>query len=62
MEKINAAVVDSSAFACIVKGEPAASFFLNELRNVHKLYISAVTRAEGILATMSLRGRDAVEE
>ncbi len=56
-----AAVVDSSALICIAKGEPAANLFLNEMGNTGKLYISAATHAEVILATMSLQAEGAVE-
>ena len=58
--KVEAAVVDSSALICIAKGEPAANSFLNEMGKVGKLYLSAVTLAEVILATMSLQGEGAV--
>lgn len=58
--KVEAAVVDSSALICIAKGEPAADSFLNEMGKVGKLYLSAVTLAEVILATMSLQVEGAV--
>ena len=58
--KVEAAVVDSSALICIAKGEPAANSFLNEMGKVAKLYLSAVTLAEVILATMSVQGEGAV--
>jgi len=60
-KKVDAAVVDSSALICIAKGEPAATSFLNELGRVGKLYLSAVTHAEVILATMSLQVEGAVD-
>ncbi len=50
---LQAAVVDSSALICIARIEPAATFFLVEMARTAKLYISAVTHAEVILATMS---------
>jgi ribonuclease VapC len=59
--KIEAAVVDSSALICISKGEPAANLFLREMATVGKLYISAATHAEVILATMSLQADGAIE-
>lgn len=59
--KIEAAVVDSSALICISKGEPAANLFLREMGKVDKLYISAATHAEVILATMSLQAEGAVD-
>jgi ribonuclease VapC len=59
--KFEAAVVDSSALICIAKGEPAANSFLNEMGNAGKLYISAATHAEVILATMSLQAEGAVD-
>ncbi|MGS0742406.1 type II toxin-antitoxin system VapC family toxin [Glaciimonas sp. GG7] len=60
-KKLEAAVVDSSALICIAKSEPAAHSFLLEMGSADKLYISAATHAEVILATMSLQGRDAVD-
>ena len=59
--RLEAAVVDSSALICIAKGEPAADAFLGEMGNTGRLYICAATRAEVILATMSLQTGDAVE-
>jgi uncharacterized protein with PIN domain len=59
-KKIEAAVVDSSALICISKVEPAANFFLKELGSVGKLYISAATHAEVILATLSLQGDESL--
>lgn len=60
-KKIDAAVVDSSALLCIAKGEPAAHSFLNEMGKVSKLYISAATHAEVILATMAVQADGAVD-
>lgn len=60
-EKINAAVVDSSALICISKDEPAANLFLGEMGSVDNLFISAVTLAEVILATMSLQTEGAID-
>ena len=54
-------MVDSSALICISKGEPAANLFLEEMGKVDKLYISAVTHAEVVLATMSLHTEDAID-
>ena len=59
--KITAAVLDTSALICIAKSESAAQFFLAELSKVAKLYISAATYAELILATMSLQAPGAVD-
>ena len=59
--KLEAGVVDSSALICIAKGEPAANSFLSEMGNTGKLYISAATHAEVILATMSLQAEGAVD-
>ena len=59
--KLEAGVVDSSALICIAKGEPAANSFLSEMGNAGKLYISAATHAEVILATMSLQAEGAVD-
>ena len=58
---VQAAVVDSSALICIGKGEPAANLFLNEMGKVGRLYISAATYAEVILATISLQAEGAVD-
>ena len=54
-------MVDSSALICISKGEAAANLFLREMATVGKLYISAATHAEVILATMSLQADGAIE-
>ncbi len=59
--KLDAAVVDSSALICVAKGEPAASSFLTEMGAARKLYISAATHAEVILATMSVQAEGAVD-
>ena len=58
---IEIAVIDTSALICIAKNEPAAHFFLTEMSKVEKLYISAATYAELILATMSLQASGAVD-
>jgi len=60
-KKVEAAVVDSSALICIAKSEPAADLFLLEMGKVGKLYISAATHAEVILATMSLQAGGAID-
>ena len=59
--RLDAAIVDSSALICIGKGEVAAQLFLSEMINTTKLFISAATHAEVILATMSLQGISAVD-
>lgn len=53
--------MDSSALLCIAKGEPAADSFLIEMGNVAKLYISAATHAQVILATMAVQAESAVD-
>lgn len=60
-DKLDAAVVDSSALISIAKGETAAPAFLREMGNAGKLYISAPTHAEVMLATMSVQARGAVD-
>ena len=54
-------MVDSSALVCIAKDEPAAASFLKEMGRVGKLYMSAATHAEILLATMAQQAAGAVE-
>jgi ribonuclease VapC len=53
--RLDAAVVDSSALISIVKGESAADLFAREMADVHRLYMSAATHAEVMLATLSIQ-------
>lgn len=55
-QPLKAAVIDSSALMCIVKREAAEPLFLKELATVDKLYMSAVTLSELLLAAMSVTG------
>ena len=53
--------MDSSVLICVAKGELAASAFLLEMGKAGKLFLSAPTHAEVILATMSLQGGGAID-
>jgi len=53
--RLDAAVVDSSALISIVKGESAADLFAREMADVNRLYMSAATHAEVMLATLSIQ-------
>ena len=53
--RLDAAVVDSSALISIVKGESAADLFARERADVNRLYMSAATHAEVMLATLSIQ-------
>lgn len=52
-----AAVIDSSALMCILRGEPAASLFMAGFQSTGQLYIGAATRAETWLAAHNAKGK-----
>lgn len=60
--KLVAAVVDSSALICILRGEPAAPLFMAGFQSTGQLYIGAATRAETWLAAHNAKGKAGAQQ
>lgn len=60
--KLVAAVVDSSAPFCILRGEPAAPLFMAGFQRTGQLYIGAATRAETWLAAHNAKGKAGAQQ
>ena len=57
-----AAVLDSSALICILRGEPAAPLFMAGFQSTGQLYIGAATRAETWQAAHNAKGKAGAQQ